>query len=66
MITTETGTAKAPLVYHRKTSPAELDALFRATRDFGMGTWLVIRGFNPEAVDELTATGSGAGGGTGR
>jgi hypothetical protein len=66
MITTETGTAKAPPVSDRKTSPAGFGALFQATREFGVGTWLAARGSNPEAVDELTATGTGIGGGTRR
>jgi hypothetical protein len=45
---------------------AGFGALFLAVWEFGTGIWLVARGFNPDAVDELTASGTGTGGGTGR
>ena len=35
-----------------------LGALFLAIWEFGMGLWLVFRGFNPAAVATLTSTGS--------
>lgn len=45
---------------------AGLGALLLAIWEFGMGIWLVVKGFNPDAVAELTATGTGTSGGTGR
>ncbi|MDQ0079334.1 DUF4386 domain-containing protein [Arthrobacter oryzae] len=45
---------------------AGFGALFLAIWEFGMGIWLVLRGFNPDAVARLTATGTGTRGGTGR
>ncbi|MFF1252955.1 DUF4386 domain-containing protein [Pseudarthrobacter sp. NPDC058329] len=41
-------------------------ALFLAAWEFGMGIWLLVKGFNPDAVARLTAAGSGTSGGTER
>ena len=38
---------------------AGFGALFLALWEFGMGIWLVLRGFYPDAVARLTATGTG-------
>ncbi|MDQ0923457.1 hypothetical protein QF038_001965 [Pseudarthrobacter sp. W1I19] len=43
---------------------AGFGALVLAIWEFGMGIWLVLRGFNHDAVARLTATGTGTGGGT--
>ncbi|WP_258069886.1 DUF4386 domain-containing protein [Arthrobacter sp. SX1312] len=45
---------------------AGVGALFLAIWEFGMGIWLIVRGFNPDAVAELTAPGTGTSGETGR
>ena len=34
-------------------------ALFLAVWEFGMGLWLVVKGFKPDALERLTSTGSG-------
>lgn len=41
-------------------------ALFLASWEFGMGIWLVVKGFNADAVARLTASGTDATGGAGR
>ncbi|MGM0931451.1 MAG: hypothetical protein ACQEXN_17370 [Actinomycetota bacterium] len=35
-------------------------ALFLASWEFGMGLWLVFKGFKPDALARLTSTGSDA------
>jgi Domain of unknown function (DUF4386) len=41
-----------------------LGAVFLTVWEFGMGIWLVVKGFNPDAVTRLTGTDTGAAGGT--